>query len=317
MFDRAFRHPLRRSLVVLTASLAWALAGCDATSTATAEDATGTADATSGADSVNSDGTAKTDGTATDTSPADTAGDIAADAGSDAGSDAAGDAGADTAAATATILGTWSSNFGGYEVITASAWNEMAIAKLDQTARVAITQNPANDPYNPSKFNKLAFTTPKDGSFWYCYVDYGLASAALAEASTKTADDSAPEKSGCGGFSWTQLKHAEPIAIAGTWQSNFGGTETISSRNWAAMAMAKFDNGKRFAITQNPADDKYSPSKFSRIVWTALKDGGFWYCYVDFGLDSAALAEATTKTADDAAPDKGGCGGFSWTHLAP
>jgi len=223
----------------------------------------------------------------------------------------------DVVAVPVSIMGTWSSNFGGYEEISDKQWNDMVMAKLDGAARVAITQNPADEKYNPGKFNKIVFTAPKDGSFYYCYVDYGKATAALAEASTQTADASTPDKGGCGGFAWTRLTQAEPIAIAGTWKNNFGGTDTISSRKWNTAAISLFDNVKHWAITQNAADDKYYPSKFTKVVWTKSSGGSLSYCMVDFGLDSVALAQATTKIADDTAPDNGGCGGFSWTKLTP
>lgn len=227
-----------------------------------------------------------------------------------------GDAGGDTSDS-AGIYGTYSSNFGGYEEISPAMWNETTIVKLDATARVAITQNPANDKYNPSQFSKTVWTAPAGGSFYYCTVDYGLASADLASASTKTADASAPDSSGCSGFSWTKLTSTAPIAIAGKYNDNFGDKPVISSRWWDATWMQKFDNDKRYAIVQSPADDPYTPSKFSKNVWTAPVAGTFYFCTVDYGLDTADLAEATTKTADDSAPDTAGCGGFAWTKLTP
>ena len=226
------------------------------------------------------------------------------------------DSSADATAASG-ISGTWSSNFGGYEEISDKAWNDMIVTKLDLATRIAITQNSASDKYNPGKFNKIVFTTPKDGSFYYCYVDFGLGSADLAEASTKTADDGKPEKTGCGGFSWAKLTHADPIAISGSWTNGFGEKEVISSRTWNAMMVSLFDNQKRWAITQNPPDDKYNPSKYSKLVWTVPSAAGFYYCTVDYGLDSLTLAQDSTKTADDSKPDKGGCAGFSWTKVSP
>lgn len=291
MFDRTIR-------ILVSASFALALAACSSTTASSSTDTTSSADTALGADSTGG----QDSGSGADTATPDAV---------------SSDTAADVTAAPVSIAGTWSSNFGGYEEITDKAWNDMALTKLDTAKRVAITQNPANDKYNPNKFNKIVFTAPKDGSFYYCYADYGKGSAALAEASTATADDSAPDKGGCGGFSWTKLTKAEPIAIAGTWKNNFGGSDVISSRKWNTAAMSLFDNTKRWAITQNADDDQYNPSKFSKVVWTAPSGGSFYYCMVDFGLDSLALAQATTKTADDSDPDKSGCGGFSWTKLSP
>ena len=234
------------------------------------------------------------------------------------GNDTAGtDAGSDTTVAPS-IYGTYASVYGGYEAISAAMWNETTVVKWGADKRWAITQNPANDKYDPSKFSKIVWTAPVGGSFYYCTVDYGLASADLAQATTKTADDSSPDTKGCGGFGWTKLTSTAPIAIAGTYSDNFGDKDqVISSRWWGGAWMQQFDNGKRWAITQNASDDKYNPSKFSKNVWTAPVAGSFYYCTVDYGLDSADLAMNTTKTADDSAPDKSGCGGFSWTKMTP
>ncbi len=230
--------------------------------------------------------------------------------------DSSSDGSGDTAGGL-TIAGVWSSTFGGYSEISTTAWDDATIVKLDAAGRTAIVQNPATAKYNPSQFSKLAWTAPASGSFYYCTVDYGLATAELASATTKTADDSAPDKSGCGGFPWTKLTAAAPIAIAGKYNDNFGGKSVISSRYWDASWLYQFDNTKRFAILQAAADDKYNPSKFSKVLWTAPASGSFYSCTIDYGLDSAALALASTLTADDSAPDKSGCAGFSWTTLTP
>ena len=38
---------------------------------------------------------------------------------------------------------------------------------------------------------------------------------------------------------------------------------------------------------------------------------------VDYGKDTADLAEASTLTADDSKPSEGGCGGnFPWTQMS-
>lgn len=262
-----------------------------------------------------------------------TAGDAAADAGAPDGGAADGgggdgsavDSGAADGGATTDAAGeygpsgTFVSNFGGYEEIHADTWNEMTVTKWDNGKRYAIAQNPADDKYNPSKFSKLVWTLPKAGTFYYCTVDFGLATAALAEATTRTADDSDPGKGGCGGFAWTALTATATIAIEGKYSDNFGGKSSITSRFWDTAWITKFDNTARYAITQNASDDKYNPNKFSKVVWTEPtgKDGSFWVCTVDFGLGTAALAEATTKIADASAPDKSGCGGFAWTKLTP
>lgn len=245
------------------------------------------------------------------------------DAGADAGGDAASsdatgaDAAGDTVGQGVALHGVWSTNFGGYSEISEQKWDDATVHTWNLDGRWAVTQNPANDQYNPSKFNRMVWTAPVGDSVYVCTVAYGLGTAQLALDSTATADATAPDASGCGGFAWTKLTKTDPIAVAGSYTDGFGGKSTITSRFWDVGWIAKFDNTMRFAITQSPADDKYTPSKFTKLVWTAPVGGTFYTCMVDYGLDSAALAEATTKTADDAAPDKSGCGGFSWTKMTP
>jgi hypothetical protein len=108
---------------------------------------------------------------------------------------------------------------------------------------------------------------------------------------------------------------ADTIAVAGTWLSNFGGTETITDQRWSDAIVVEFDNANHVAFTQNPLTATYGPGKFNKLVWTPIAGASFYYCFVDFSLESLAAAKATTKVADASNPDKSGCGGFSWTKL--
>lgn len=102
--------------------------------------------------------------------------------------------------------------------------------------------------------------------------------------------------------------------LIGSWSGAFG-AEVIDATTWNGNAIAAYDNDKNIAYTQAPKDDKYNPSKFSKMVWTDIKDSSFYYCTVDYGKDSLALAQASTLTSESTAPDKSGCGGFPWTKL--
>ena len=106
------------------------------------------------------------------------------------------------------------------------------------------------------------------------------------------------------------------IEIAGDWKSDFG-EETIADNVWGTTPIIRFDNDGNWAITRNADDAEYFPGTFSKIVWTDIIDGGFFYCTVDFGLDSADAAASTAKSADATDPATGGCGDFSWTSLTP
>ena len=213
------------------------------------------------------------------------------------------------------VTGAYSSLFG-EEKITATKWGFTTIVEYDNEANVAITQNPADDMFNPSEFNRIVWTEKEaNGAFYYCFVDFGMPSAEAAKTSTATFDASAPATGGCGGFPWTELY--VPIEIEGRYHSNYGGVELVSHRRFSFQNVITFDNDTNTAITQSPPDDMFNPSKFSKIVWTEKADGRFFYCAVTFGEDTAEAATNTTEMADDTNPAEDGCGGFPWTELAP
>ena len=109
----------------------------------------------------------------------------------------------------------------------------------------------------------------------------------------------------------------DEIEIAGTWASNFGGTERIDSETWGDVDVVEFDNCDNVAITQNADDAEFSPGAYNRIVWTEPEADSFYYCWVAFGLDSADAARNSTMTADASDPETGGCGeDFPWTKLS-
>lgn len=103
------------------------------------------------------------------------------------------------------IIGTYDDSFGMVQTITATDWNGSAIAGFDNETNVVYTQFPDTDEFNPSKFAKTMYTDLKDGSFYFCMVEYSADTLDDAKASTKTADDSDPDNTGCGGdFPWTK-----------------------------------------------------------------------------------------------------------------
>lgn len=316
MFRLSFRFSAGHLLVFAAVCQ---LAACDDGGATTAGDSASGETASDSSSSDTPQDTAHDAGSGSDASPDTGGGDLGAgDLGKGDTPDAGNDTGPDTAIAASPIAvqGTWETNFGGIEVIGNGAWGTLAIVSYDNAKALAITQNPVDDAYNPAKFNRLVWKAVPGGGFWYCYADFGLGSAALALASTKTTDDSNPDKGGCGGFAWTKLTAKAPIAVGGTWKSDYG-TEFVSSGKWAYMAMIRYDNAKRVAITRNPDNDPYNPGKFNRLVWTAPDAKGFWYCQAEFGMATADLAEQSTKTVDGKDPAKGGCGGFPWTQLSP
>jgi hypothetical protein len=110
----------------------------------------------------------------------------------------------------------------------------------------------------------------------------------------------------------------DTIEIAGDWHSEFG-DELIDAKTWKGSKLVEFDNDDNVAITQYPKDDMYNPNKFAKQVWTEPTDDGFYYCTVEFMLDTLEEAQDSEMTADDSDPENGGCGegDFPWTKLEP
>ncbi|TXD38434.1 hypothetical protein FRC98_06005 [Lujinxingia vulgaris] len=105
------------------------------------------------------------------------------------------------------------------------------------------------------------------------------------------------------------------IEVAGEWETNFGGQETITEEVWGPMLLTEYDNAAREAITQNTPDAEYGPNTYNVIVWTEPVDDSFYYCMVAFDQETVEEARAIEAEADASDPENGGCGGFSWTKM--
>jgi hypothetical protein len=128
------------------------------------------------------------------------------------------------------------------------------------------------------------------------------------------------------------------IEIAGTWQGtdpSFPETDTIDDVSWATSygdadpslnEIVTYSNSDRSAVVKAPDDAAFNPSTFSKIVWTKVSGGSFYYCTASYGCASAALTETgdgddepgcEPPVADSAAPELAGCGasGFPWSKL--
>ena len=114
----------------------------------------------------------------------------------------------------------------------------------------------------------------------------------------------------------TTASPSDVLEVIGDWSDNYGGSTTITTAQWGADTVVRYDNIGNRAVLRAPADAAYNPSKFSKNVWTEPADGSFWLCTVDFGLDTEEGAMASTKTADASKPAEGGCGGFAWTKMS-
>jgi hypothetical protein len=112
------------------------------------------------------------------------------------------------------IAGTWDSNFDSIETLTDVSWDTVGegyessseIVRFDNEENVLITTGPAFDDPETDVFNRVIWTEPEGGSFYYCTVAFGLETLSDALNSTATADASDPDAmNSCGAGSWTRL----------------------------------------------------------------------------------------------------------------
>ena len=105
---------------------------------------------------------------------------------------------------------------------------------------------------------------------------------------------------------------ATSLEVAGTWISNFGNVRELSADAWGQQTIVEFSNDDDYAITRSMGE---SGETYSKLVWTEAPESPFYYCTVDFGLESIEAARNTEKTADASNPSEGGCGMFAWTKM--
>lgn len=219
------------------------------------------------------------------------------------------------------IAGVWASNFGSVDTITGTTFGSSStIVAVDNDANWMVTKNNADAEFSPNTYSKLLWTAPESGEFYYCTVTFGEETLEAARDTSKMADEAALDTDGCGGFSWTKLTDKDQaIATFGKWDTSFGdmagGAETVTTEKWAVMDLRAFDNSERWAVTQNPADSEFDPSKYIRIIWTPIDSGVFHYCMVAYSLETEQEALDSEETADATALDTDGCGGFPWTKM--
>ena len=100
------------------------------------------------------------------------------------------------------IVGEYTDQFDGSQVITAEEWNGSAIKGYDNDANVVYTQWPADDEFSANLFTKTVYTEPEDGDFAFCMVVYDAPTLDDAKSSDTTADESDLAE-GCNGFEWS------------------------------------------------------------------------------------------------------------------
>ena len=109
-------------------------------------------------------------------------------------------------------------------------------------------------------------------------------------------------------------KSTAPLEIVGKYMDSFKMEQTITATKWNTDAIVGYDNDANVVYTKIADDAMFNPGKYTKTVYTEPKNGSFYFCEVEFSLDTLADAKASTATADDSDPDNGGCGGmFAWT----
>jgi hypothetical protein len=106
---------------------------------------------------------------------------------------------------------------------------------------------------------------------------------------------------------------AEAFELIGNWIDNFDSPQIIDAATWNSSTIIEYDNAANVVYAQYPADDEYSPNKFSKTVYTDPKDDSFYFCTIVFSADSLEDAKSDTAVADDTDPENSGCGQFSWS----
>jgi hypothetical protein len=227
------------------------------------------------------------------------------------------------------VKGTWVSNWGTYLTITdttwysVSSWGSSASTIERITPNYIITQNPADDAYNPSLWSKHEYHELEGGGWGYCTSVFDAATADDAVSfDTSEIYDENDADAGCNTFGHTTVS-AYAMPIAGSWMTNWGSALEISSSSWSSVSSwgsslyAVEAYGASFVLMQNPADDSYNPSKWSKIEFT-MDGSDFSYCTTVFDGASAAAALTTDTSAFyDATNATAGCNSFGHTIASP
>lgn len=113
---------------------------------------------------------------------------------------------------TSPILGNWRDTYSGKHSIGLTTWTvdfgtpaTDAVVRYNAIDGYVIIQKPADDGFNPSKFQKIVLTQ-FSGAWYFCTLSpFNSGSADLAAAIADNTTKTSPGTGGCGGFAWTQL----------------------------------------------------------------------------------------------------------------
>ena len=217
------------------------------------------------------------------------------------------------------LVDAWDDSWGGEHLIDAFTWrsgdSSFAISQVDDTASWLVAQNAATNTWSPGLWSRFDWTWDAEGGVYYCQTAYAAESEAAALATP--AADAGNLASGCGGFSWTEMRPM--LSIDGDWLDGWGGTHSIDAFAWVSGSsrfdIAQADDAAGWLVAENAATNEWSPGLWSRFDWTWDTDGLLWYCQTAYAAETFEAAR-DTPAANAESPGTTGCGGFSWTSMA-
>lgn len=112
------------------------------------------------------------------------------------------------------IRGDYLDDTGARHTVTATVWRrpegELALVAWENERSYAVLQNPADHPTDPGRHRRVEWVLAEGDRTFFCDVVAGLATAAGAYTSTRTADRSDPLAGGCNDGPWGRL---EPLGL--------------------------------------------------------------------------------------------------------
>jgi hypothetical protein len=196
-----------------------------------------------------------------------------------------------------------------------SSWGTSVYTIESHTDAYVIMQNPADDAYNPSLWSKVEYhwLDESAGTWAYCTSVFNGATAEEALATdTVGVYDATDQAAGCNGYPHTTVA---PFAlpIAGAWTTNWDESLQITEETYtngdAAYPVEAF--GASYLLMQNPDDDAYNPSKWTKMEFHPLSADSYGFCLSVYdGADATAALTAATASIYNASDAGTGCNGF-------
>jgi len=217
------------------------------------------------------------------------------------------------------LQGFWETPVGSYFEVTAFSWSfdgfRADVVETNDAEGWAVARNALDGELFPGKWSRFEWMPSEYGEQWACQSAYD---AATEEEARDLAADRGDLGAGCNGGYWTPIRR--PLPIEGTWADGWGGSHTITAfvwENWGSVfEITEANASEGWLLAQNSVTNTYAPGLWSRFDWTWDSAGTLWYCQTAYEAASEADARAT-PAADPGDPATSGCGGFSWTSLAP